>query len=120
MPPDPKRRIVEVLETTGKPVGRHELVARTDLDEEECEAALELLRGQQVVRYVSEQDAFRLTYWPDQRECIICSDEITGEECYELELRERATTTDSRITGPLHTTCARDLLDDLSLEGTEW
>lgn len=116
MPPDPAKQIVEVLETAGEPLDQRELVARTDLLEAACDEALDYLRGRQVVRYVPDQDVYRLTYWPDQQACLVCGEAITDTEYSELELRERATTTDSQITGPLHTACARELRDRLQLD----
>jgi hypothetical protein len=113
-----KRRVVDALETAGQPLTRRELADGADLDGEAFDAILNELRGQQVVRYVPEEDAFRLTYWPEERDCVVCGDEIVGGEYYEIELREQATNTGSTMTGSLHTGCALDLLDDLSLEGS--
>lgn len=116
MPSDSARLIVEVLEAEGNPLDRQTLLDRAGLEAAAFDDALEYLRGQQVVRYVSEQDQFRLTYWPEQRACALCGQEIDGEEHYELELRDNATNTESTLTGSLHTACATDLLDDLSLD----
>jgi hypothetical protein len=112
----PVTQIVEVLEDEGEPLSRHELAERTDLGEAEFDTALKYLRGQQVVRYVTERDAFRLTYWPDQRNCARCGTEITGEEYYEIELRDQATNTESTLTGSIHSSCSMELFDELSLE----
>ena len=98
---------------------RRELADGADLDQEAFDAIMSELRGQQVVRYVPEEDAFRLTYWPEERDCVVCGEEILCGEYYEIELREQATNTGSTMTGSPHTGCALDLLDDLSLEGTD-
>lgn len=116
---DPTHRLVEALESAGTPLDRGALVERSGLDGAEFESALDHLQGQQVVRSVPDRDAFRLTYWPDQRDCAVCGEEIASGEYYELELSPRETTTTSPITGSLHTACALGLLDDLSLEGAD-
>jgi hypothetical protein len=114
-----KRRVVEALENAGEPLSRRELAEGTDVEGDAFDATLNELRGQQVVRYVPGEDAFRLTYWPEQRDCVVCGDEIVDGEYYEIELREQATNTGSTTTGSLHTGCALGLLDDLSLEGSD-
>jgi len=113
------RRIVGAFEDAGEPQSRRELADRVDLGEEAFGTALDRLRGQQVVRYVPERGAFRLTYWPEQQDCAVCSDELVGEEYDELELRGQATNTGSTVSGTLHTECALDFLDELSLEGPD-
>lgn len=121
------RRVVDGLEAAGEPLTRTELAEQTGLEREALESALDSLRGQQVVRRIGDGDrdgdgdedeaAFRLTYWPEQRDCVVCGEEITGEGYYDLELRSQATNTESTWTGSLHTACALELLDELSLEG---
>lgn len=112
------RRVVDALEAAGRPLDREGLRERTDLPAATLEDALDALRGQQVIRRVpgTDRDAFRLTYWPDDRDCVVCGEEIVGEEYYELELRSQATNTESTTTGSLHTACALSLFDDLHLE----
>jgi hypothetical protein len=109
---------VDALEAAGRPLDREGLRERTDLPAATLEDALDALRGQQVIRRVpgTDRDAFRLTYWPDDRDCVVCGEEIVGEEYYELELRSQATNTESTTTGSLHTACALSLFDDLHLE----
>jgi len=113
------RRIVGAFEDAGEPQSRRELADRVDLGEGAFGTALDRLRGPQVVRYVPERGAFRLTYWPEQQDCPVCSDELVGEEYDELELREQATNTGSTVSGTLHAECALDFLDELSLEGPD-
>jgi hypothetical protein len=115
------RRVVDALEAAGRPLDRDGLRERTDLPAPTLEGALDTLRGQQVVRRVPgpDRDAFRLTYWPDERDCVVCGEEIVGEEYYELELRPQATNTEPTTTGSLHAACAQSLFDDLYLERDE-
>lgn len=116
MPSESARRIVEVLETAGEPLERQTIAERTDLSDSELDAALNHLQGQQVVRYVAGKDIFRLTYWPDRRDCLVCGSDITDREYYDFELRAQGTNTESTMSGSLHTRCALDLLDELSLD----
>jgi hypothetical protein len=107
--------IVEVLEAAGKPVARERLQARADLSPEQFDDALAQLRGQEVVRKLPETDAYRLTYWPDSPECIICDETITNEDYYELELNSHGTSTEQDLSGLLHPNCTRKLFDEISV-----
>ena len=111
--------IVAALETASEPLERRALRERVEESADEFDAALAHLRGQEVVRKLGDTDTYRLTYWPDSRQCILCDDDITSKEYYELELEAHGISTEKETTGSLHADCARALLDNVSLSELE-
>ncbi|ESS05187.1 MAG: hypothetical protein A07HR67_00169 [uncultured archaeon A07HR67] len=119
MPEDvsPESRIVDAIETAGRPLERAELRRRVDLSLDRFDAALATLRGQEVVRKLSGSDAYRLTYWPESPTCLVCDGEVTTTDHYELTLNAQGANTEQEVTGVLHPECTRRLLDEASLSG---
>jgi len=115
----PESRIVDALKAAGDPLERGELRNRIDLGREEFDGAFARLRGREVVRKLDGGEAFRLTYWPETRECVLCDESVTSNEYYELELEAHGASTEGELTGTLHADCARWLMDELSLADGE-
>lgn len=111
----PESHIVDVLESAGEPLEVRVLRDRSGLDRDQFDTALARLRGREVLRKLDDTEQYRLTYWPDSSECILCREPVTSTEYYELELEAHGSNTEAETTGSLHADCARTLLDEVSL-----
>lgn len=114
MSSSPETQIVELLETANEPLERELLEERADLDDEAFDTALARLRGQEIVRKLGDAEAYRLTYWPESPACVLCDDDVTSSDYYELELTPHGTSTEKEVTGSLHHDCALALIDRIS------
>lgn len=105
------RQVVDVLEDAGEPLSRAELVERTDRPPDDTTDAIQHLCGRQVVRQIPEQGAYRLTYWPDERDCALCGDPVSDDDAVEIRLDSPEQGTDESMHGSLHRQCAFRLVD---------
>jgi len=108
--------VVDELEAAGEPLTRDELANRVSLSGETFTEALNFLRGQQIIRRIPERNTYRLTYWPEQRDCALCGSSVPDHAAYELRLESPEQGTDDTMRGSLHRNCAARLNDELSLE----
>jgi hypothetical protein len=113
-----ERKIIEEIRSSGEPLSQDTLISRADQPETDIKNAIARLRGQEMIRKLYNSDGtdrFCLTSWPEETNCPLCDELITGKNHYELTLSPQGGTTDGAYTSTLHAKCAHQLIDNIAV-----